>query len=135
MEKALFARERSDGLYKPITYLLSKYFDEIFITTFSSLIFSVFVWFVVDLRGSFLLFWLVYLLTLSIGISLAYLVAILSPNMDVANAALPTYVVRLWPDLLAWPARSRARGLMHPHARLFITCKRATGRRGSVSTL
>lgn len=44
-------------------------------------------------EGSFLLFWLTYLLTLSIGIMLAYLVAILSPNMDVANAALPAYAV------------------------------------------
>lgn len=43
------------------------------------------------------MFWLVYLLTLSIGIMVAYFVAILSPNMDVANAALPTYVVCLRP--------------------------------------
>ena len=48
-------------------------------------------------QGSFLLFWLVYLLTLSIGICCAYVVAILSPNMDVANAALPTYTVRPLP--------------------------------------
>ena len=46
-------------------------------------------------EGSFVIFWLTYLLTLSIGIMLAYLVAIVSPNMDVANAALPTYVVRI----------------------------------------
>ena len=38
-------------------------------------------------------FWLTYFLTLSSGIMLAYLVAIVSPNMDVANAALPTYLV------------------------------------------
>ena len=46
------------------------------------------------LQGSFLLFWLVYLCTLVCGITAAYIVAILSPNMDVANAALPTYTVR-----------------------------------------
>ena len=39
-------------------------------------------------------FWLSYLVTLSLGIILAYFIAIVSPNMDVANAALPTYVVR-----------------------------------------
>jgi hypothetical protein len=38
------------------------------------------------------LFWLVYCLTLFIGITLGYLVAALSPNMDVANAALPAFV-------------------------------------------
>lgn len=54
------------------------------------------------LQGSFLLFWLVYLLTLSIGICCAYIVAILSPNMDVANAALPTYTVRIRLLLRCW---------------------------------
>jgi hypothetical protein len=51
------------------------------------------IWVSVQLQGSFVVFWLVYLVTLSIGIILAYLIAIISPNMDVANAALPTYVV------------------------------------------
>ena len=50
LEKPLFVRERADGLYKPITYLLSKFFDELFITLFTSLIFSIFVFFVVDLQ-------------------------------------------------------------------------------------
>jgi hypothetical protein len=94
LEKPLYVRERSDGLYRPITYLLAKFFDEIFITVFASVLFSVFVFYVIDLPGSFVLFWLTYLVTLSTGIVLAYVVATLSPNMDVANAALPTYVVR-----------------------------------------
>jgi hypothetical protein len=51
LEKPLYARERADGLYKPITYLLFHFFDELFITVFSSLAFSVFVWFVVDLEA------------------------------------------------------------------------------------
>ena len=95
LEKPLYAREYSDGLYKPITYLLHKFFDEIFITVFSSLLFSVFVFFMVELNGSFLLFWLVNLCTLSIGIALAFLASILAPSMEVANAALPAYVVTL----------------------------------------
>jgi hypothetical protein len=37
-------------------------------------------------------FILSYYLSLCTGIVLAYFVAALSPNMDVANAALPTYV-------------------------------------------
>lgn len=44
------------------------------------------------LQGSFLVFWLTYLATLCVGIALAYTIAALSPTMDVANAALPTYV-------------------------------------------
>ena len=38
------------------------------------------------------LFWLVYYVTLSIGIALAYFVASVSPNLDVANALVPIYV-------------------------------------------
>ena len=99
LEKPLYVRERNDGLYRPITYLLAKIFDEIFVTTISSLVFSAFVFYVVKLQGDFIIFWLTYFVTLSTGIVLAYVVATLAPNMDVANAALPTYVVR--PPLLS----------------------------------
>lgn len=95
LEKPLYVRERNDGLYRPITYLLAKLFDELFITLIASVVFSVCVWYLIQLQGSFILFWLVYLLTLSIGIMIAYFIAIISPNMDVANAALPAYVVTL----------------------------------------
>ena len=44
-------------------------------------------------QGSYALFWLVYYCTLAVGIVLAYTIAALSPNLDVANAALPTLVV------------------------------------------
>ena len=94
LEKPLYVRERNDGLYRPITYLLAKIFDEIFVTIIASLIFSAFVFYVVDLQGDFILFWLTYFVALSTGIVLAYVVAVLAPNMDIANAALPTYVVR-----------------------------------------
>lgn len=95
LEKPLYVRERNDGLYRPITYLLSKLFDEIFVTVISSLVFSAFVFYVVDLQGDFIIFWLTYLVTLCTGIVLAYVIATIAPNMDVANAALPTYVVTL----------------------------------------
>ena len=45
--------------------------------------------------GSFVLFWLVYYFTLGNGVVLAYLVSAISPNMEAANAILPTYVVTL----------------------------------------
>jgi ATP-binding cassette, subfamily G (WHITE), member 2 len=94
LEKPLFIRERNDGLYRPITYLISKLFDELLINAVVSLIFSLFVFYLVDLQGDFVVFWLAYLATLACGINTAYLVATLAPNMDVANAALPTYTVR-----------------------------------------
>ena len=65
------------------------------------------------LQGSYALFWLIYYCTLAVGIVLAYAVAALSPNMDVANAALPTLVVTFlffagfllrWTDIPPWCA-------------------------------
>ena len=46
-------------------------------------------------QGEWVTFWLAYYVTLSIGIVLAYFIAAISPNLDVANALLPTYVVTL----------------------------------------
>jgi hypothetical protein len=50
LEKPLYVRERNDGLYRPITYLLAKLFDELFITVFASLVFACAVWFLVRVR-------------------------------------------------------------------------------------
>lgn len=51
LEKALFIRERNDGLYRPITYLLAKLFDEMFITLISSVVFAAIVFYVVKVRA------------------------------------------------------------------------------------
>ena len=95
LEKATYVRERNDGLYRPITYLLYKVLEEFIVAFFLSLVLALATYFAVNLNGSFFVFWLVYVLTLNIGIVLAYFVAALSPNIDVANAALPAYVVTL----------------------------------------
>ena len=50
LEKPLYIRERNDGLYRPITYLLAKLFDELFITVFASVVFSLAVWYLVQVR-------------------------------------------------------------------------------------
>jgi len=39
------------------------------------------------------LFWITYYFTLGNGVMLAYLVSAAAPNMEAANAILPTYVV------------------------------------------
>jgi ATP-binding cassette, subfamily G (WHITE), member 2 len=69
--------------------------EELGVALIVSLIFSNLVFWPIKLQGSWVVFWLVYFTSLSTGIVLAYLIAALSPNMDVANAALPAYVVTL----------------------------------------
>eukprot|EP00955_Chlamydomonas_euryale_P039693 351487-Chlamydomonas_euryale.AAC.3 len=95
VERALFVRERNDGLYYPVTYLLSKMFDELVLAALASCGVTAFVFFGVQLRGEWVCFWMGYYITLSIGIVLAYFVASISPNLDVANALLPLYVTTL----------------------------------------
>lgn len=95
MERPLFVRERNDGLYLAITYLCAKMVDELLLAIVGTLIFSCVVYFPLKLGGLWVTWWLCYLCTLSIGIVLAYLVAALSPSMEIANAALPAYVVTL----------------------------------------
>lgn len=95
LERSLYARERNDGLYHVITYLLAKMLDELMISVFSSLGVAAFVFYGVQFQGQFVMFWLVYFVTLSIGIVMAYFVAAISPNMDAANALLPAYCTTL----------------------------------------
>jgi len=95
LERGLYVRERNDGLYTPITYLLCKLLEEALLAVPVSLVGAAIVFYSLQLAGSFALFWLTYIFTLLCGIILAYAVASASPNMDVANAALPTYVVTL----------------------------------------
>lgn len=47
------------------------------------------------MQGGFMVFFLIFLITLCVGIVIAYFVAAISPDMEVANAALPAYVVTL----------------------------------------
>ncbi|KAF6250828.1 P-loop containing nucleoside triphosphate hydrolase protein [Scenedesmus sp. NREL 46B-D3] len=95
LERNLYARERNDGLYRVFTYLAAKMFDELAINLVVSLPVVAVCFYGIRLQGSFVLFWLVYYVTLCVGIVLAYFVAALAPSMDVANAALPVYVTTL----------------------------------------
>lgn len=95
LERPLFVRERNDGLYRVITYLVAKMAEELGLALINSIIFANIVFWAVDLQGSFAVFWAVYAVTLFCGIVLAYTIAAISPNMDVANAALPAYVTML----------------------------------------
>lgn len=92
MERALFYRERADGCYWSITYYLHKFIEESVLCTLTATIFSVIVFFSLHLQGNFFVFVLAYYLTAMTGICLAYAVAAIAPNMEAANALLPTYV-------------------------------------------
>lgn len=94
-ERVLFYRERNDGLYRVITYLVAKIIDELLVAFIASLIFGSIVYLATDLQCNFITFWMVYFGTLSNGIALAYLIGALSPTMEVANTAVPAYVVTL----------------------------------------
>lgn len=63
----LCCRERSDGLYSTITYLLSKMVEELLVILFVSLTVSLCIFYAVGFHGQWILFWLVYLVTISIG--------------------------------------------------------------------
>merc|ERR1712129_275197 len=92
MERPLFFRERADGCYCALTYYLSKFVEEAVLCVFTSLIFSICVFFAMSLQGSFFIFWFIYFLTTMVGIVLAYAIAAVAPTMEAANALLPTYV-------------------------------------------
>ncbi len=63
----VWCRERSDGLYNTITYLLSKMAEELLVILFVSLTVSLCIFYAVGFHGQWILFWLVYLVTISIG--------------------------------------------------------------------
>jgi len=95
LDRPLFYRELADGCYSAPVYYAHKFIEEAVCCLFTSLLFSVIVFFGVQLQGSFWIFASVYYLTTMVGIVLAYAVAALVPNMEAAGAILPT-LVTLW---------------------------------------
>lgn len=92
LDRPLYYRELADGCYSPLVYYLSKFIEEAVLAIFTSLLFATITFFGCNLQGSFLVFASVYYLTTMCGICLAYAVAAIAPNMDAANALLPSYV-------------------------------------------
>lgn len=68
LERPVFVREQSDGLYRTITYLTFKIFEEVVLTTLTSIAFSLIVYYTVRLQGSFFIVWLVFLVTQLVGV-------------------------------------------------------------------
>ena len=92
LDRPLYYRELADGCYTPLVYYMSKFVEEAVLAVFTSLLFACITFFGCQLQGSFWVFAGVYYLTTMCGICLAYAVAAIAPNMDAANAMLPTYV-------------------------------------------
>ncbi|GAB4820601.1 hypothetical protein N2152v2_007647 [Parachlorella kessleri] len=95
LERPAYIRERSDGLYRPITYLIFKFTEEVAVASTVSIPYSLLLFYLVRLQGSFLLVWLIYIVSLGIGIALALLAGALFSSVDAAGAALPAYITTL----------------------------------------
>ncbi|KAF8057935.1 ABCG31 [Scenedesmus sp. PABB004] len=88
LERPLYIRERSDGLYRPVTYLVFKLLDELLLMAPVTAGTSAAVFFGARLRGSWALFWLAQYATLANGTALAYFLASVSPGLMVAMPLL-----------------------------------------------
>ncbi|KAK9845354.1 hypothetical protein WJX81_004187 [Elliptochloris bilobata] len=105
LERPVYVREISDGLYTAFTYLLYKMIEELVMAVLMSIAFALPVYYICDLHGSFFLVWLIWLVSLADGIAFAYATAALSPTLDIANAVLltlPTALLFAAGYLLRW---------------------------------
>ena len=68
LERPVFIREQSDGLYRVITYLTFKVLEEVVLAVASSVVFSLLVYYLVRLQGSFFPVWIVFLVTQLVGV-------------------------------------------------------------------
>lgn len=92
LDRALFFRERADGCYTALTYYASKFLEEAALCVITSFLFCLITFYGVNMQGNFFIFTAIYYITAMTGIVLAYMMASLAPNMEAANAMLPTYV-------------------------------------------
>ena len=61
-------REQADGLYRVITYLTFKVLEEGILALGTSVAFSLLVYYLVKLQGSFFVVWIVFLVTQLVGV-------------------------------------------------------------------
>ena len=67
--------------------------EECLIAVPVSLIVCTAMWFGVGLAGSWVMWWISFYISFTVGIASAYFIAAMSPSIDVANAAVPIYGV------------------------------------------
>lgn len=93
LQRPLFYRERSDGLYGEATYLTFLLGMEGILATVTCSVYCIIVYWAINFNLNFGLLWVIYYISALIGISCAYFFAAVSPNLEVANAVLPIYMV------------------------------------------
>jgi ATP-binding cassette subfamily G (WHITE) protein 2 len=96
LERPVFLRERADGCYSPGAYAFYKLLEEILPQIPAGLIYSALVFYLVELQGSFLVFWLVYLVSTANSIACTLLVSAVSPNTSIAGAFMSSYATTLF---------------------------------------
>ncbi|CAE7528062.1 abcG18, partial [Symbiodinium pilosum] len=92
LERSLFYRERADGLYNSVTYYAVKLIEEAVMSVVVIFLFSLALYTALGLYGSFGVFFATLYTTNFIGIVVAYAIAAIAPNMEIANATLPAYL-------------------------------------------
>ena len=60
-ERNLFYREHRDGLYRVLPYFIVRLIEEIIVMLIFGLICCVALWYVVDLQGSLVLFYVIFM--------------------------------------------------------------------------
>ena len=93
LQRPLFYRERSDGLYGEVTYLTFLLGMEAFLALFTTSLYLIIVYWAIEFQINFGLLWCIYYFSALIGISAAYFFAAISPQLELANALLPIYMV------------------------------------------
>lgn len=83
-EKPIFLRDKNSGCYNSGSYLIAKLLQETLRDIFFYMIAACCVWFALGLSGLWVIFWLVFLVTLSIGTIMAYFLAFICPNTESA---------------------------------------------------
>jgi len=95
LDRPVFLRESADGCYWSTTYLFAKMVEEFLAILPLSLIFMACLYGACSLQGNFLVVWIVNYLMGCWGVATAYWIASISPNVEAANAILPTIVTWL----------------------------------------
>jgi ATP-binding cassette, subfamily G (WHITE), member 2 len=96
LERPVYRRERADGCYTPAAYVFYKLLEEMLPQLPAGLIYSALVFYLVDLQGSFLVFWLVYVVSTANSIACTLLVSAISPNTSIAGAFMSSYATTLF---------------------------------------
>lgn len=91
LSRPLYFRERNDGLYTPLAYLMYLMVEECLLGVFLSIILCVILWFGVGLAGSWFMWCVSFFVSFTVGVSSAYFFSTISPNISYATALVPIY--------------------------------------------